>query len=64
MSSASVLDSIIEGVRADVAAREAVVSMAEIRAEFFKAPYPASAAVQAQLLNPEWLVEIECIAVV
>jgi reactive intermediate/imine deaminase len=38
--------------------------MAEVRAEFFKAPYPASAAVQAQLLGPEWLVEIECIAVV
>src|SRR5947209_12102596 len=32
MSSASVLDSIIEGVRADVAAREAVVSMPEIKA--------------------------------
>ena len=29
MSSATVLDSIIEGVRADVAAREAVVSLAE-----------------------------------
>ena len=32
MSSATVLDSIIEGVRADVAAREAVVSLAEIKA--------------------------------
>jgi indole-3-glycerol phosphate synthase len=32
MSSASVLDSILEGVRADVAAREAVVGMAEIKA--------------------------------
>ena len=32
MSSVTVLDSIIEGVRADVAAREAVVSMAAIRA--------------------------------
>ena len=31
MSSATVLDSIIEGVRADVAAREAVVSLAEIK---------------------------------
>jgi reactive intermediate/imine deaminase len=37
--------------------------MAEVRAEFFKAPYPASAAVQAQLINPDWLVEIEAIAV-
>ena len=33
MSSGTVLDSIIEGVRADVAAREAVVSLAEIKAE-------------------------------
>ena len=32
MSSASVLDSIIEGVRADVAAREAAVSLAEVKA--------------------------------
>ena len=32
MSSASVLDSIIEGVRADVAAREAVVSLDELKA--------------------------------
>ena len=32
MSSATVLDSIIEGVRADVAAREAAVSMPEIKA--------------------------------
>src|SRR5918998_568681 len=31
MSSATVLDSIIEGVRADVAAREAVIPMAEIK---------------------------------
>ena len=30
MSSATVLDSIIEGVRADVATREAAVSMAEL----------------------------------
>ena len=40
MSSASVLDSIIEGVRADVATREAVVSMAEIRAAAEAAPAP------------------------
>ena len=31
MSSATVLDSIIEGVRADVAAREAVVPFTEIK---------------------------------
>jgi indole-3-glycerol phosphate synthase len=33
MSSATVLDSILEGVRADVAAREAVVPLAEIKAK-------------------------------
>src|SRR5581483_8586183 len=40
MSSANVLASIIEGVRADVAAREAVVSMAEIKAAAEAAPSP------------------------
>jgi 2-iminobutanoate/2-iminopropanoate deaminase len=37
---------------------------AEVRGEFFKTPFPASSAVQAQLINPEWLVEIEAVAVV
>ena len=36
---------------------------AEVRGEFFKPPYPASTAVQAQLINPEWPVEIEAVAV-
>lgn len=40
MSSATVLDSILEGVRADVAAREATVSMAEIKAAAEAAPPP------------------------
>ena len=40
MSSATVLDSIIEGVRADVAAREAVVSMSEIKAAAEAMPSP------------------------
>lgn len=38
MTSASVLDSILEGVRADVAAREAVVGMAEIKEAANSAP--------------------------
>ncbi len=38
MSSANVLDSIVEGVRADVAAREALVSMEEIKARANAAP--------------------------
>jgi indole-3-glycerol phosphate synthase len=40
MSSANVLDSIIEGVRADVAAREAVVSMSEVKAAAEAMPSP------------------------
>lgn len=43
MSSATVLDSILEGVRADVAAREAVVSMAEVKAAAEAAPAPRDA---------------------
>lgn len=48
MSSATVLDSIIEGVRADVAAREAVVSLAEIkeRAQHAKPPLDVMAALR------------------
>jgi reactive intermediate/imine deaminase len=35
------------------------------RPEFFKEPYPASTLVKvAQLINPEWLVEIEAVAMV
>ena len=44
MSSATVLDSIIEGVRADVDAREAIVSMAEVKAAAEAAPPPRDAA--------------------
>ena len=34
-----------------------------VRPEFFSEPYPASTLVKvAQLINPEWLVEIEAIA--
>ncbi|MGB3485006.1 MAG: indole-3-glycerol phosphate synthase TrpC [Mycobacterium sp.] len=40
MSTATVLDSIIEGVRADVAAREAIVSLAEVKAAAADAPPP------------------------
>ena len=50
MSSASVLDSIIEGVRADVAAREAVISFAEIKDRARKAPPPLD--VMAVLRQP------------
>lgn len=38
--------------------------MSEIRSEFFRAPFPASAAIEAKLVNPDWLVEIDAIAVV
>lgn len=50
MSSVTVLDSIIEGVRADVAAREAVVGMAAIRASAAAAAPPLN--VLAALREP------------
>ncbi|MEV0670247.1 indole-3-glycerol phosphate synthase TrpC [Mycobacterium sp. NPDC050441] len=50
MSSATVLDSIIEGVRADVAAREAVISLADIKARAQDAPAPLN--VMAALREP------------
>ena len=40
MGSATVLDSILDGVRADVAAREAVVSLAEVKEQAKRAPAP------------------------
>ncbi len=40
MSPATVLDSILEGVRADVAAREALISLSEIKAAAAAAPPP------------------------
>lgn len=48
MSSATVLDSIIEGVRADVAAREARISLAEVKAaaESVSAPLDVMAALR------------------
>ena len=37
----------------------------KVRYEFFKPPYPASTLVQvAQLIDPDWLIEIEAIAVI
>ena len=35
-----------------------------VRKEFFKEPYPASTAFIAPLLNPDWVVEVEAVAVV
>ena len=35
-----------------------------VRKDFFREPYPASTAFIAQLLNPDWLVEVEAVAVV
>jgi reactive intermediate/imine deaminase len=36
-----------------------------VRPEFFREPYPASTLVEvSRLINPEWLVEIEAIAIV
>ena len=50
MSSVTVLDSIIEGVRADVAAREAVIPLAEIKEMAKDAPVPLN--VMAALREP------------
>lgn len=50
MSSATVLDSIIEGVRADVAAREALISLTDIKARAKDAPPPLD--VMAALREP------------
>ena len=50
MSSGTVLDSIIEGVRADVAAREALVSLTEIKQRATKAAAPLD--VMAALREP------------
>ena len=50
MSSATVLDSILEGVRADVAAREAVVPLADVKAAAEHAPPPRN--VMAALREP------------
>ena len=49
MGSATVLDSILEGVRADVAARQDVVSLAEVkeRAKRARKPLDAMAALRA-----------------
>lgn len=50
MSSATVLDSIIEGVRADVAAREAIISLSEVKEAANAAPPPRD--VMAALREP------------
>ena len=42
-----------------------IAGVQEVRPDFFQPPYPASTLVQvSQLVNPEWMLEIEAIAVV
>jgi reactive intermediate/imine deaminase len=42
-----------------------LAALQAVRPDFFKEPYPASTLVKvAQLINPDWLVEIEAIAMV
>lgn len=44
---------------------ENLAALQAVRPEFFSEPYPASTLVKvAQLINPDWLVEIEAIAMV
>ena len=42
-----------------------IAAVQEVRTEFFREPHPASTMVEvSRLVNPEWMVEIEAIAVV
>ena len=42
-----------------------IAKIHEVRAGFFKKPYPASTLVQVvQLIDPDWLIEIEAVAVI
>ena len=42
-----------------------IATIHKVRYEFFRPPYPASTLVQvAQLIDPDWLIEIEAIAVI
>jgi enamine deaminase RidA (YjgF/YER057c/UK114 family) len=42
-----------------------IATIHKVRYEFFDPPYPASTLVQvAQLIDPDWLIEIEAIAVI
>ncbi|MGZ8180156.1 indole-3-glycerol phosphate synthase TrpC [Williamsia sp. SKLECPSW1] len=58
MSSPTVLDSILDGVRADVAAREAALDLAAVKAAAAKAPDPIDAT--AALREPGIAVIAEC----
>lgn len=47
-----------------VTTMENLAAVQAVRKEFFKPPYPASTLVQvSRLIDPEWLIEIEAIAV-
>ena len=73
-----VLDNVREVLRAGGATMDDVVKVTvfltdmaqiagvqEVRPDFFQPPYPASTLVEvSQLVNPEWMIEIEAIAVV
>jgi reactive intermediate/imine deaminase len=42
-----------------------IAKIHEVRAQFFRPPYPASTLVQvARLIDPDWLIEIEAVAVI
>jgi 2-iminobutanoate/2-iminopropanoate deaminase len=44
---------------------ERLAELQAVRPEFFREPYPASTLVKvSQLIDPEWLVEIEAVAIV
>ncbi|MBK36017.1 MAG: enamine deaminase RidA [Gemmatimonadetes bacterium] len=42
-----------------------LMTIHDVRGEFFKPPYPASSLVQvARLIDPDWLIEIEAVVVI
>ena len=48
-----------------VTAVSELMTIHDVRREFFKPPYPASSLVQvARLIDPDWLIEIEAVAVI
>ncbi|QRY64450.1 indole-3-glycerol phosphate synthase TrpC [Gordonia sp. PDNC005] len=59
MSSQSVLDSIIDGVKADVAAREAVLDLAAVKALAAKAPEPRDAAAALRMPDIGVIAEVK-----
>ena len=58
------MDDVVK-VRVFVTEVSEIKTIHQVRYEFFRPPYPASTLVQvAQLIDPDWLIEIEAFAVI